>query len=335
MRKLGILAVLLAIIASSSVLVFQYVSQAPQPTEIRLGISVLTSGAWPIFIAHDTGIFQKYGLNVSVVTLGSGRNVVIALAAGQIDIAQADSTNIVPARLEGVDIVQVASLERARPFYLVTRPEILSVQDLKGKIGGVIDIGTGLTYITTAAMLRRLGLDPTKDVTLVGISGGSTARLAALEAGKIDFTLVSDVQRARELGLNILFYVPDSVEGMPGAGIAVSTTFLKENREIVKRFIKAVTESTKFFFENEEESKTILGKWLEDNDPEHLEQNYADWARVALKIPATSLEVVRNVLQEITLFNPNAAGAGPTIFVDNSVIEELGTEGFFEIVWGP
>jgi len=333
-KKVAALAVV-ALIVLVSILGYQYLTSPTKPsTHITIGLSDATNGYWPVYIAKDSGMFEKYGLNATVAILGGGRDVVISLAAGQIQIGGVGTDSVVAAKLEELDVVQIGAAERERPFYLVTRPGIQSAEQLKGKVGGVINVGVGLTYVATATMLARLGLDPTKDVTLVGIAGGSAARLAAVQAGKIDFTLTSEVLRAKKLGLNVLFYVPEIIEGMPGNGYATSSKYLTQNREIVKRFIKAVTEATKFFFDNKEDSKEILGNWLKEKDPETLEQHYQDWSRVALKIPMNNLAQVRNVLDAIAPFAPKAANADPRIFVDNSIIEELEREGFFKSIWG-
>jgi len=321
----------LAAMVLASILALSYLRpQLSAPTHITIGI---TGADWPIYIGVDADIFEKYGLNVTIVNLGSGRDQMAALVAGQIQIGSTEPSSLIPAKLHGLDVVQVGAIEKASPFYLVTHPKITSVEQLKGKVGGVINVGSGLVYTSTVIMLRKLGLDPEKDVTLVGISGGSVARFAALQAGKIDFTLTSDPVKAEKLGLNVLFFLPDMTEGLP-TGYATTSRYLRENREIVKKFIMSLTEGTKFFLENKNESKKILGKWLEEKDPETLEQQYRDRAKVALKIPKTNLDQVRTILEALTPSEPKAVDADPKQFIDNSIVEELESEGFFKLIWG-
>jgi ABC-type nitrate/sulfonate/bicarbonate transport system substrate-binding protein len=325
---------IVALVVLASILGFQYLRTPPSAVNgITLGFVDVTNAHWPIYIAEDVGIFHKYGLNVTTVTLGSGRNLATALVAGQIEIASVTLTTLVPAKLEGLDVVQVAATEKTRPLYLVTRQEIRSVEQLKGKIGGVVNVGSGLIYVATVTMLRQLGLDPTRDVTLVGISGSAAVRFAAVQSGKIDFTVDSDFSRAKKLGLNVLLYLPDVIKALPGNGCATTSNYLREDRETVKQFIRALTEATRFFFENKDESKRILGKWLQENDPESLEQHYQDWSRVALKIPETSIDQVTSILEALAPFTPKAANADPSIFVDNSLVKELENEGFFKRIW--
>jgi NitT/TauT family transport system substrate-binding protein len=297
-----------------------------------LGVTVLTNSAWPVYIANDTGIFRKYQLNITIVSVGSGRNTISALGVGQIDIAWTSPDVVIGSKLEGFDVVQIGASERTRPLYLVTRPEITSLQQLRGKIGTVTTVGNGLLFFAMVSMLSKLGLDPTSDVTLVEMSPNSVV-FAALQAGKVDFALTFDAPTARKLGLNVLLYLPDLVDGIWTAGYTVTAKYLKENHDVLKRFIMALSEATKFFFDNKEGSKKILGRWLEENDSESLESNYQDMSRVILKIPEISLEQVRNILRLMTPYTPKAANADPSAFVDNSIIKELESEGFFKTLW--
>ena len=328
------LFILVSLIVIVTFLGYRYFIQAPPRTSITIGLTGLTTGSWPIYIAKDSGIFESYGLNATVVNLGAGRNVITALAAGQVQFGSVSTDSVVAAGLEGIDVVTIGTAEKERPFYLVTRSDITSIDQLRGKIGGVPTVGTGLSYLAIATMLRKLGLDPTGDVTLVGISGDPAVRLAALKAGKIDFALTTEPLQARKLGLNILFYVPDIVEGLPGNAYATARKYLEENKEIAKGFLKALTEAAKFFFENKEASKKILGEWLKEKDPEVLEQHYQDWIRVALKIPANNLEQVRNILEAMAPYTPKAAKADASVFIDDSIIQELESEGFFNTITG-
>ncbi|WP_455368112.1 ABC transporter substrate-binding protein [[Eubacterium] cellulosolvens] len=326
------LLLLVTLIILISYLGYQYL---PQPTpsskvvRATIALAAASTGSWPIFIAEDSGIFDKYALDVTIVDLGGGRNVVAGLTSGQVQIGSVSIDSVISARLQGIDVIGIGAAEKQRTFYLVTSPEITSVEQLRGKIGAVITIGTGMGYLATAAMLRQFGLDPTNDVTLVEMSINPMVRLSALEAGTIDFTLTTEALNAKKLGLNVLFYLPDVVDNLPGNGYAVTTEYLIENRETVKRFLKSVTEATEFFFENKEESKAILSKWIEDEDPQALEQLYQDWVKVALKIPTNNPDQVRTVLEVMTPYTAEAANTDPEIFIDNSIVEELENEGYF------
>jgi ABC-type nitrate/sulfonate/bicarbonate transport system substrate-binding protein len=335
-KKPAAMALALATIIVISILGYSYyvTPRTPAPSNIVLGLSSYTNSAWPVFIANDIGIFHKYQLNVTAVTIGSGRNLITALQARQIDIAWTSPDVVISSALEGFQIVQVGASERTRPFYLITRPEITSLQQLKGRIGGVNSIGTGLTFTTMVAMLEKLGLDPSRDVTLVPISGGVSVTLAGVRAGKVDFVLSFDAPTARKLGLNVLLYIPDFIDVMYASGYTVTRTYLNDNKAVLKRFIMALGEATKYFFDHKEESKSILGKWLMISDPDSLESNYNDMSGVILKVPKISFDQLKSLLELMTPYTPKAANAEPRAFADNSIVNELESEGFYKNLWG-
>lgn len=325
---------ILVVIVLASILAIQYLKAPPSaPTDIIVGISGIGNAYWLMYIGVDAGIFQKCDLNVTLVVLGSGRDMMTALVAGQIQISVMTPFTAIPAKLEGLDVVQVAATEDVRPLYLVANSKINSLEQLEGKVGGVGQIGTGLYYYAMVIMLRQLGLDPEKDVTLVPIQSTSVM-LTAVQTGKADFALTPDPVKAKKLGLNVLLFLSDKIKGLPGNGYGTTTRYLQENKEIVKKFVMSLTEATKFFLEKKEESKKILSKWIEENDPETLEQHYQDCSKVARKIPMADLEQVRRALEELAASEPKAVNADPKQFIDNFIVEELESEGFFRSIWG-
>ncbi|HEX9271788.1 MAG TPA: ABC transporter substrate-binding protein, partial [Candidatus Binatia bacterium] len=94
----------------------------------------------------------------------------------------------VRAAIQGLPIRIVACYLPAPPFVLIARPEIKSVQELKGKTMGVAEIGQGPDVIGRM-ILKQSGLDPDKDVKFIR-SGGSEGRLAAMNQGLIVATAV-------------------------------------------------------------------------------------------------------------------------------------------------
>jgi NitT/TauT family transport system substrate-binding protein len=330
-RKLGAVgaAILLVVVCA---IAFQYLAiPKPAPANIMIGLGGGGGvSSLPIHIAADTGIFERYGLNTTVVLLGTSPNQMAALAADQIQICPLDLSVVVNAKLQGIDVVMIAEGETMNPLYLVTRPDIDSVQQLKGKIVAVSGVGAG-DYLAASMLLRKLGLDPAKDVSFVPI-GSDALRLTAVQAGKVDFTLSYETLRAKSLGLRVLLYVGDFVGGVP-VGYTVTTKKLQSNRDVLKRFVKAITVAAKFFFENKEGSERIMGKWLSINDTAFLEQLYQDDAKVIQRIPAINLEQAVPLLDAMVPLTPTAANADPRIFVDNSIVDELEAEGFFNSIW--
>ena len=78
-------AAALVLIVLVSIIAYQYLMPAPHPpTSITIGIADATNGYWPVYIAEDSRIFERYGLNPTIVFLGGGKGVVSSLVAGQV-----------------------------------------------------------------------------------------------------------------------------------------------------------------------------------------------------------------------------------------------------------
>ena len=135
--------------------------------KIRIGYSGATISNAMLWVTDEAKLFQKNGIDPEILylqtTLGQ-----TALIAGEIDMCVYSGSLLSAARLQGADVVMVASFLNKPIYRLVVRPEIRAVTDLRGKRLGITRFGT-VTDSTTRLLVGRLGLDPDKDVILVQV----------------------------------------------------------------------------------------------------------------------------------------------------------------------
>ncbi len=146
-------------------------------------------------------------------------------------------------------------------YLLLVKPNVQTLTDLRSKTVGISTFGSQ-AYLTTVTLFRRAGLEPGKDVNLLP-AGDNAARLAAMDAGKIDATILSspfDIFGAKK-GYKVLLWTRDQVPLTQNA-IVVSDKKLKQSPDQVKRTIKGTIEALKFIHEHQEESVAIASKWL-------------------------------------------------------------------------
>lgn len=135
----------------------------------------------------EKGFFQEEGLDVEFV---SAQNAIDALASNQVDIADAATTSAIVAAGKGAPLKIVSSLFRTKgPFYLVARPGIGSVEELKGKKVGAAAFGSGLDAYTQV-ILQQHGLSK-NDVTYLA-NGVNEAAYAGLSSGQVDATIIHE-----------------------------------------------------------------------------------------------------------------------------------------------
>ena len=158
----------------------------------KISISYPEGGAHlPLFYARDKGIFAKNGLDVTLQGLGGGPVATAALQSGEIQIADITGSEVVSADAAGADIIILATLMPVYPYVFEVSQAISSKDDLKGKTIAVRSFGDA-TDIATRVLLKKEGLDPDKDVTILAVQQEG-ARMASLMAGQMCCT-VAQVQ---------------------------------------------------------------------------------------------------------------------------------------------
>ena len=139
-----------------------------------------------------------------------------ALVAGDPPIVNIGT--VVQAGLQGHDVVLIASSENTYNYSIVARPGTTRIEQLKGKRLGVSGFGSA-SHNAALILLKRFNLEPNKDVSLV-VAGPTSERLSAVDAGRIDVTLLtpSELPRSRKQGLVEVYDMTDlGVEVQPNA----------------------------------------------------------------------------------------------------------------------
>ena len=183
-----------------------------------------------------------------------------ALLSDDLDYAVCTGPGIAGA-IKGLPIKLVMTTQDKLGYLLLVKPEVQKLTDLRGKTIGISTFGSQL-YLTSVTLFRQAGIEPGKDVNLLP-GGDNTARLAAMDAGKIDAAFVSspaDIFGAKR-GYKVLLWTRDHVPLTQNA-MVVTDKSLKQSPEQVKRTIKGTIEALQFIRDHQEESVAIASKWL-------------------------------------------------------------------------
>ena len=183
--------------------------EACSQEKIRVGQGSISLQSGLMHIGKDRGLFAKYGLTTEVIYIPGGSINVQVLVSGNLDLSQLSGAPGVAANLEGADLIYFVGLLDKLNYQLITRPEIRSIEQLKGKKFGVSRFGSSADF-GMRAMLKRSGVDPVKEATILQI-GDEPARIAAIKSGNIDGTVANAPfgTEAERLKLNI---IADSVK---------------------------------------------------------------------------------------------------------------------------
>jgi len=285
----------------------------------------------PLWVASDLGIFKKYGLQVEAVLIRGGAVRTAAISAGEVIFGVDSAVSPITSAVSGADMVIVASYYNRHPWSFAVRPGIRTPQDLAGKRIGVLSLGAS-NHMAVASALRYWGIDE-RSVTILR-AGGTAERLAALQAGMIDATVLiaPETGRARKAGIPILLDLGDLREGFPTISVVTTRRFLSSKKDIVKQFLKGISEGVYIFKTDREKSLRSLARWMRTQDKEILEDAYQNHAPKMTFPPFTDLSGVQAVLDFLGRSRPEPKKRAAQEFVEEGILKELEREGFFNLL---
>jgi len=280
------------------------------------------------FVPREARLWPKYGIEPRVVLFDAGSILAQAAMAGEVKISISSGPAAIAARSQGSDSVIVAAFVNTLPYSIVAAKGITKWEQLKGKRIAISRFGSG-TDTAVRLVLKRFGIDPVKDLTIVQL-GTQPTRVQALAAGAIEATIVSPPLdlTAKKQGYSILVNIADL--GIPYPQQIVETTdrFVREKPQNIKNFLKGFIEGIGWVARNKDETKKIIAKYLKPGDPEILEATYQSYLQVTDYSGYPNLEGMRNALDEVAFRVPSAKNKKPEDFINTRFLRELETEGF-------
>ncbi len=216
----------------------------PKPDKVVLalpsagGISDL-----PNIVALRKGFWQEEGFDVDKQVVRS-EVAVKGVIGGEIEYTTS-LTSALRAATQGLGIKGVLVTESRPNFFLVARPDIRTIQELKGKAIGINGVQT-LSHVVLQDMLKHFGMDPEKDVIPTALPESST-RLKSLQGGAVQAAMLDVVfaVEAESQGMRILARAGELFERIQG-GLATSDKLIKEKPEMVQRFVRATVKAMKY-----------------------------------------------------------------------------------------
>ena len=304
-------------------------SASGQLTKLRAAYSAESSWSLATWVAHDAGLFKKYGLDVDLILIRSASTITSALIAGEAPMIQLGGNGTIQAALQGADTVNVLTLVPIIPQSLVVTPDIRSADDLRGKRLGVSRFGA-LSDLVIRRYLRKLGLDPAKDVTIVQI-GGIPELVTAMKAGAISGGAISPpaLTVAKKAGFKEFSDFESLDYKYPAVAIASTKSFIQRNRPVALNFIRGEIEGIHAIRTQKNLAINVLKKYMRISDADILEDGYRYAVKFFQQRPYPTLDEVRAVLDEYKAM-PQAANAKPENFIDLTLLQELEKEKFFD-----
>jgi ABC-type nitrate/sulfonate/bicarbonate transport system substrate-binding protein len=300
---------------------------------LAIGYSSASGVFAGLWVAQEGKLFEKYDIDSHLVLIASGSMMVQAMLGGDLPIAGAAGSAAVDASLGGADIVMFGSMVKVPAFYIMGLPEIKTIEDLRGKPVGVTRFGSS-TDFTMRYILRKHGLEPGKDVTLIQ-TGDVFAAAAMLRTRAIvaaPFSSPANL-KAEEAGARVLVNMGKAGVYFPHDAFMARRSFINANTDLVRRFLKGYAEAVYKLFTDKELSRRAIARYARVTDVKTLDAVYQYAVDYVDKIPYNTREGVQEVLNQAAVRNPKAKEAKPEAFYDDRFVKELDDQGFYKQLW--
>lgn len=319
-------------------------TSSPEPgalPDLHLNVGQISNSVafFPIFVAEEEGFFGDEGLTLGEdrPRLGTGAKLAAAIQSGSVDVGggvMTDAFNLYKlsneARIIGSLVNQYyVDIVVGEDFQGADASDSLNdrIDALEGKTIGITGPGSG-TEALIVYLLRKRGIDPAVDVTLVNLGADASAAIGALKSGQVDaLSFFQPVgQQAEATGVGEIYIsptngdVPALTDAMHGV-LFTTQAVIDENGDAVAAFLRGIARAEELIANDPEKTAELLEKYLEGLDPDTIE---------AL-IPILAIEVPESPAPNEDGYNKSADFHVETRLVDETPdYEDIVPESFVE-----
>jgi NitT/TauT family transport system substrate-binding protein len=286
------------------------------------------------WIAEEAGLYKKYDVDFRLIYIATSPSVTAAMLGGDAEIALVGAGGIIRAFVQGAnDFVFLGGTKNILTHSIVSKPDIKVPEDLKGKKIGVERFGSNPHYFATQA-LRRLGIDPIKDVNFIQTEGAPET-LTALLAGRLDAATMTAPQDSLAVsrGFHYVIYGPDLRLPFGAAAFVTRRPVMAKRAQVLERFMRAMAEAAKILHTDREFTYKILEKYLRLKDRKILDASYNTEIKALEPKLNIRPEGLQAILDDVAKIDPRAKEVNAGDLMDRRYLQELETSGFFDRLW--
>jgi ABC-type nitrate/sulfonate/bicarbonate transport system substrate-binding protein len=303
-----------------------FVARAHAAERIKLVLGYSTTGptAVGLWMAKDSGAFDKYGVDPSFIFISSSPVMVPALIGGNVQVAIAGANAVIAAVLGGAALVSIASLANRPYLRLWVHPETNRVEELRGKTLGVSRFGS-TTDNLTRILLRRVGLENAVNVRQLGgtLEVGLAFRHRQID-GAVLATLRTDAPH------RILIELAESGIQYSMGQLVVSRDFQRRSPDTLEKILRAYIEGVAVLRDPNQRERVLktVARYTRLKETKAIEEIYNDAFKYVDRVPRVDADAVSTTLEFM-----GKKGLPIETFADNSIIDRLVREGFINQVY--
>ena len=302
-----------------------------QAAEKITAVYTSITGAYaPLWVGKEKKLFDKYGIEASVVYVRGTIPTSAALANGEIDFIQAGASTYIPYAAKGGDVVLLGCLSNiVLDYVLLVHPSIRRVEELRGKPVGISRAGDQ-TFYYIREILKRNGMG-IKDVRFVQ-TGQQPERMAALRHGLVVATILNTPNNLalEQEGFRRLLEM-EEMKIPAGVRCLITTRkFLRQRPAAAENFAKGWLHSVRFIQTQKKETMEIIGRYTNNSSAEQLQDAWQSLAYKTEIPPYVSVQKLQEQIQMLAEDQPEIRKLEASKMVDNSVLKKLDVSGWIK-----
>lgn len=327
--------ILFALAIAVVLLVPPFIAQS-QLQKTAINFPTRSGASWPMFIAREGGYYQKYGLDVNLA-FGAGTIGVAMISSGDAAMTNSSMEQALQASSRDPNALVMYGSSSNKGFFALMAPKATnSAKELKNKRIAVSQIGDA-PYNYTVAVIAKFGLNP-RDIQWVPVGTDANARAVALASGRADATLLTAPAyfKLEEQGFKSIANMADYNDIYASTAYLFTRKGVAANPKWPESVIKAHAEAIKRFYEDKAFAvKAYIA--YDKQDPADVGRIYDQYvkANALERVPYVMAAAIKSITDQA---NSQAATQlkdfDPHKVIDNSVVDRLVKEGFFEQTFG-
>lgn len=311
-----------------------HASGAARLEPLTIGYSNFTGTYAPLWIAVEEHLGAKHGLDLKAIYAGRIRPQQL-LATGEVPIVLATATGTITSHILGVkDQVVVATVTNKVTTSLFSKPEIKTVEELKGKVIATGRPGAFQDALARYVLRSKFNLVPDKDVRFLP-SGEPALSFQALERGVVEGAVMSAPHMfiARKAGMRELANFDKLGVEYPYTSVVVLRQTAAKNPDLLERFVKSIVERIHVFKTNKAKTVAVMKRYMKGADDEIIDQTYQATQAILEDAPHPNVQVVRSALDMLSLQYPNAKQTDATQIVEPAFMKRIEDSGFVKALY--
>jgi len=302
---------------------------------IVIGHASMSSVVLTLWAAQDKGFFAKNNVDAQLVFIPGSPTLIATLNTGDVHFGFTGGTATLGAAVAGLDVRMIAAFADRVQSELVTRPEIKTAADLKGKRVGVTSIG-GTGWMSALLILEQIGINVERDKLQITAHGDQRVISQALESGTIQGAALAGIF-SRTLARKG-YWIPGDPDKIPltGTGLVVKADYLHNHSATARSVLRSLVEGHAYVLNpaNKSSAMEILSKRLGIRDAAAAADGYEDYVGGVVRRPYVGIEGFKNIQRFMKLRNAKIADLNLERLIDESILRDFEKSGFLDQQFG-